>query len=93
VHTHFSGAVREHGVPVLQLDAKHRVGQRFNDRAFNGERIFFRLTQVPSPCCGTARTGPFGRVTGDLSGAPERPARHSTDISPQRKRAVLRDPP
>ncbi len=56
VHAHLSGTHSEDGVPVFQFDAKHRIRQRFDDRALYGERIFLRLTQVPSPCCGTAST-------------------------------------
>jgi hypothetical protein len=31
--------MRQHSVPVLQLDSEHRVGQRLDDRTFNLDRI------------------------------------------------------
>ena len=45
VHTHLPRDVSEHLVPVLELDAKHRVRQRLDDRAFEHDRIFVRLGQ------------------------------------------------
>ena len=31
VHAHFAGDMSEHFMPVLQLDAKRRIGQRFEN--------------------------------------------------------------
>lgn len=31
VHAHLTGDMREHRMPVLQLDTEHRVGQRLDD--------------------------------------------------------------
>src|SRR5689334_20465264 len=42
VHPKLSGDMREHAVPVLQLTREHGVGQRFDNRAFNLDRISFR---------------------------------------------------
>src|SRR4029078_449102 len=39
VHPELSGNMRQHSVPVLQLDSEHRVVQRLDDRAFNLDRI------------------------------------------------------
>ena len=54
VHAHLARAVSENGVTVLQLDAEHGVGKWLDDGTLYGERVFLWLTQVLSPCCGTA---------------------------------------
>jgi hypothetical protein len=43
VHTHFSRTVGKYLVPVLELNAKHCVGQRLYNRSFEDDGIFFRL--------------------------------------------------
>src|SRR4029079_617734 len=45
VHPHLARDVSQHFVPVLQLDAEHRVRQRLDDRAFEHDRVFLRLRQ------------------------------------------------
>src|SRR4029079_15295716 len=45
VHPHLAGDVSQHLVPVLQLDAEHRVRQRLDDRALEHDRVFLRLRQ------------------------------------------------
>jgi len=52
VHPDLSGNVRENAVPVRQLDAKHRVGQRFDDRSFNFDRLFFGRRRLRGFLCG-----------------------------------------
>src|SRR5215217_5211932 len=42
VHPKLSGDMRQHAVPVLQLNREHGVGQRFDNRTFDLDRIFFR---------------------------------------------------
>jgi hypothetical protein len=54
VHAHFPRTVSENGVPVLQFDTEHRVGKWLDDGTLYGERVFLWLTQVLSPCYGTA---------------------------------------
>ena len=54
VHAHLARTVSEDGVTVLQLDAEHGVGKWLDDGTLYGERVFLWLTQVLSPCCGTA---------------------------------------
>src|SRR3712207_2863257 len=41
VHAHLARDVREHVVPVLELDPELRVGQRLGDGAFDLYDIFF----------------------------------------------------
>jgi hypothetical protein len=38
--------VREHLVPVLELDTEHGVGERLDNRSFQHDRIFFGLGRV-----------------------------------------------
>ena len=38
----FSGNMRQHSVPVLQLHGEHGVRQWFDNRAFHLDRISFR---------------------------------------------------
>src|SRR4051812_15097444 len=42
VHPKLSGDMRQHAVPVLQLNSEHRVRQWFDNRAFHLDRISFR---------------------------------------------------
>src|SRR5262245_34579816 len=42
VHPHLAADVREYLVPVLELDPKHRVGQRLDDHSLDLDRVFFR---------------------------------------------------
>src|SRR5690242_16391126 len=49
VHAHLPGYVSEHLVPVFQLDAKHGVRQRFDNRAFDQNRVVLGLGQRASP--------------------------------------------
>src|SRR3989475_4287921 len=42
VHPHLAAHVRQHAMAVLQLHAKHRVGERLHHRALDLDRIFFR---------------------------------------------------
>src|SRR5262245_50600792 len=42
VHPELPGDMRQHAVPVFQLDGEHRVGQRLDDRTFHLDRISFR---------------------------------------------------
>src|SRR5215471_1889224 len=44
--SHFAGDMRQHLVLVLQLHAKHRVGQRFNDRGHDLNRVLFGIPRV-----------------------------------------------
>jgi hypothetical protein len=37
--------VGKHLVPVLELDAEHGVGQRFDDRSFHQDRVVLGLGQ------------------------------------------------
>jgi hypothetical protein len=37
---HLARQVREDGVPVLELDAEHRVGKRFDDLAVERDLLF-----------------------------------------------------
>ena len=45
VHSHLARDVREHFVPVLELDAKHGVRERFDHRSFDQDRVIFGLRQ------------------------------------------------
>src|SRR5262245_17168405 len=45
VHPHLPGDVREHLVPVLELDTEHGVRQRLDDRAFDQDRVVLGLSQ------------------------------------------------
>src|SRR5215212_10650688 len=58
VHPKLSGDMRQHSVPVLELDRKHRVRQRLEDRAFHFDRISFRHS-VLGPFL-TRNAGPDG---------------------------------
>ena len=49
VHPHLPGDVREHLVPVLELDPEHGVGQRFDDRPFDQDRVVLGLRDGISP--------------------------------------------
>jgi hypothetical protein len=60
----------KHLVPVLQLDTEHGVRQRFDDRAFDQDRVILGLGQRASPS-GWKRAsgrrkflGPWARGTG-----------------------------
>ncbi len=46
MHPHLSGTVGEDLVPVLKLNAEHRVGQRLYNRSFENNGIFLWLGQV-----------------------------------------------
>src|SRR6516165_2256982 len=46
VHPHLPGAVRQHLVPVLELDSEHGVGQWLHHRSFEHDGVFFGLGQV-----------------------------------------------
>ena len=37
---HLAGQMREDGMPVLELDAEHRVGKRFDDLAVERDLLF-----------------------------------------------------
>jgi hypothetical protein len=52
VHPHLPGDVREHLVPVLELDSEHGVGQRFDDRPLDQDRVVLGLGQdfPPTSC-------------------------------------------
>ena len=41
VFAHFAGGVRQNFVAVVELYAKHRVGEDFGDDAFEFEEVFF----------------------------------------------------
>ena len=41
--------MREHAVTVLELDTEHGVGERFDDRPFNQDRVVLGLRQGSSP--------------------------------------------
>ena len=45
VHPHLSGDVRQDCVAVFELDLEHCVRQRFEDLAFQHDRIFLGLWQ------------------------------------------------
>ena len=45
VHSHLARDVREHLVPILELDAEHGVGQRFDNRSFHQDRVVLGLGQ------------------------------------------------
>ena len=49
VHAHLPGDVREHLVPVLELDPEHGVGQRFDDRPLDQDRVVLGLGQDSPP--------------------------------------------
>src|SRR3954453_22421546 len=46
VHAHLPGDVSQHLVAVLELDAEHRIRQRFHDCALEHDRVFLRLREV-----------------------------------------------
>src|ERR1039458_6204363 len=66
VHPHPPGAVRQHLVPVLELNPEHGVGQRLHHRPVQHDGVFLGLWQVsllvlPPTAPSTARhTGPRG---------------------------------
>ena len=45
MHAHLSGDMGQYLVAVFELDAKHRIGERFDDRSFEQNRVFLRLRQ------------------------------------------------
>src|SRR5690606_10652995 len=54
VHAHLARDVSQHFVPVLQFDAKHRVGQWLDHRSFDLDDVFlahrtFNLLNPPPP--------------------------------------------
>src|SRR5690242_1003102 len=69
VHAHLPGDVREHLVPVLELHAEHGVGQGFDDRPLDEDRVVFGLRQRAPPQGNGARkarqktTGPTEQDT------------------------------
>jgi hypothetical protein len=62
--------VSKHLVPVLQLNTEHGVRQRFDDRAFDQDRVVLGLGQRASPSCWKRASGhrkdlgPWARGTG-----------------------------
>ena len=64
VHAHLPGDVREHLVPVLELYSEHGVGQRFDDRPLDQDRVVLGLGQdFPPTSCrarGNARKNLLG---------------------------------
>src|SRR2546425_5899152 len=48
VHPHLPADVREHLVPVLELDPEHRVGQRLDHHPLDLDRVFFRHHPRPA---------------------------------------------
>ena len=55
VHPHLPGDVREHLVAVLELDPEHGVGQRFDDRSLDQDRVVLGLGQDSPPTSCRAR--------------------------------------
>src|SRR5947209_10528648 len=55
VHPHLPGDVCEHLVPVLELDPEHGVGQRFDDRPLDQDRVVLGLGQDLPPTSRQAR--------------------------------------
>jgi hypothetical protein len=51
VHAHLSGDVGEHFVPVLELDPKHRVRERFDNRALDEDCVVLGLSQCSHHLC------------------------------------------
>ena len=45
VHPHLPGDVREHLVPVLELDPEHGVREWLDDRSLENDRVFLGLSQ------------------------------------------------
>src|SRR3954463_8306723 len=45
VHAHFPGDMGQNAVAILQFDAKHGVGQGFEDGSLQHNRVFLRLRQ------------------------------------------------
>jgi len=41
MHSHFSGNMCKHPVPVAQFDPEHGIWQCLHDRSFNGNHLFF----------------------------------------------------
>lgn len=44
MHAHFAGYMSQHLMAVLQLHAKHGVGQRFDDGSLHFDYVFFSHT-------------------------------------------------
>ena len=42
IHAHLPRDVRQHSVPIVELDSKHGVRERFHHGAFDLDRIFLR---------------------------------------------------
>ena len=86
MHPHLPRDVGQHLVSVLQLDAEHGVGEGFDDRALQYDRIFFRFRQ--------SGASPDGWDGGSVTGArrTESPARPTDNaIAPPPKRKARRD--
>src|SRR5689334_21658916 len=49
VHAHLPGDVRQHLVPVLQLDTEHGVRQRLDHRSLHQDHVVLGLDQSASP--------------------------------------------
>src|SRR6056297_1302542 len=67
VHAHLAGDVRQDFVPVVERDLEHGVRKRFEDLAFQHDRIFLWLRQgilLARSWCVT--TGPLVRRSGGL---------------------------
>src|SRR5918998_3385842 len=45
MHAHLSGDVGEQLMPVLQFDTKHGIGEGFDDRPLQDDRIFLGFRQ------------------------------------------------
>ena len=45
MHPHLSGDVGQHLVAVFEFDSKHRIRERFDNRSFEHDRVFFGLRQ------------------------------------------------
>src|SRR5438105_2750063 len=97
VHAHLPGDVREHLVPVLELDTEHRVGERFDDRSFHEDRVVLGLGQnAPPTKCGAQKarrksTGPTDQdtrrsPTPQISPTPPFPPRHRGVLKSSRRR-------
>ena len=50
VHAHLSGDVGQDFVPVVERDLEHCVRKRFEDLAFQHDRVFLGLGQNSSSC-------------------------------------------
>jgi hypothetical protein len=49
VHAHLPGNVGEDLVPVLEFDTEHGIGERFDDRSFDQDRVVLGFGQRGSP--------------------------------------------